>query len=280
VTRSGETVWAEVVSFVIQYGGRPAVLVKVYDVTERKRAEEQLMHSSRLAELGEMAASVAHELNQPLTGIRNWAKNAAYMIENAVGDSSEVAENLALISEQVDRASKIINQMRDLTRRADQDLQLLDIDSVVRQAVDFLDHQFKLSGIEVALDLAEDLPDVIGVRVRLEQVFLNIMTNARQSMEEVEDRRLTVRTGAEGQEVIVEIADTGKGFSPADRDRIFAPFYSTKKPGHGTGLGLSISESIVEQHGGRIEASSEEGAGARFIVRLPAAREGQRPEED
>lgn len=274
VTSAGATIWADVVSFVIYYDSRPAVLVNVYDITDSKRAQEQLVHSTRLAELGEMAASVAHELNQPLTGVRNYARNAIYMLENSLGDEEEVKSNLKLISEQVDRASRIINQMRDLTRRGEREFTRLDVNSIVLESLDFLGHQLRLSGVNLFLELAEGLPPVVGDRVRIEQVVLNIITNARQAMEEVEERRLTVRTYAEEEKppfVAIDILDTGKGFASEDRERIFAPFYSTKKPGHGTGLGLSISLNIVEEHKGRIEATSESGQGARFTVLLPAA---------
>jgi len=277
LSRRGEVMWAEVVSFVIQYGGRPAVLVNVYDITEGKRAEEQLVHTSRLAELGEMAASVAHELNQPLTGIRNYADSASYMLENDAGDVGEVNSNLKLILEQVDRAARIINQLRDLSRLSASDHQLLNVNDMVRESVDFLSHQFRLSGVEVEVRLAEGLPPVNGDRVRLLQVLLNILTNARQAMDGVDRRLLTIGTrrgAALGGCVALEIEDTGVGFSAEAARKIFEPFYSTKKPGHGTGLGLSISQSIVEQHGGIIECEGREGVGATFRICLPAVEEG------
>ncbi len=276
-TLAGESIWAEVVSFVVHYGGRSAVLINVKDITEQKSAQEQLIHSTRLAELGEMAASIAHEINQPLTGIRNYARNVTYMLENSVGKPQERLESLQKISEQVDRAARIITQMRDLTRRADREFILLDINDAVRETLDFLAHQFKLYEIRVKTDLADDLPRVLGDRVRLEQVLLNIMTNARQSMEEVDDRRLEICTALDmrANGVLIEISDTGKGFTHADKDRIFTPFYSTKKPGEGTGLGLSISLSIIEQHSGTIEAWGGTGNGARFTIRLPAAEDRQ-----
>ena len=277
ITLAGESLWAEIVSFVVHYGGRSAVLINIKDITEQKHAQEQLIHSTRLAELGEMAASVAHEINQPLTGIRNYARNVTYMLENDVGKPQEMLETLQNISEQVDRAARIITQMRDLTRRADREFVLLDINDAVKETLDFLTHQFKLSEILVKTDLADGLPRILGDRVRLEQVLLNIMTNARQSMEEVDDRRLEICTAHDmrASGVLVEISDTGKGFTHADNDKIFTPFYSTKNPGEGTGLGLSISLSIIEQHGGVIEAWGGTGSGARFTIRLPAAEDRQ-----
>jgi C4-dicarboxylate-specific signal transduction histidine kinase len=241
-----------------------------------RKQEEQLVHSTRLAELGEMAAAIAHELKQPLTGIRNFARNAFYMLEQKAGTEEEVKENLRMISGQVDRASHIISQMRDLTRKAEPEYVPLDANAVVRESVDFLAPQLKLAGVETVLDLAADLPPVSGDRTRLEQVLLNIITNARQAMEGAPVRRLTIGTclGQDGERpVSISIRDTGRGFTAEQARKLFTPFYSTKEAGHGTGLGLSISQTIVKEHGGRIEAASTPGQGATFTLRLPAARE-------
>jgi C4-dicarboxylate-specific signal transduction histidine kinase len=239
-----------------------------------RKQEEQLVHSTRLAELGEMAAAIAHELNQPLTGIRNYARNAFYMLDKAVGSQEEVKGNLRLISEQVDRAAKIINQMRELTRRSDRHFGSVDINGIIRESVEFLLPQMKLSQVEVQLALAQELPDIQGDRIRLAQVFLNLLANARQAMEESPVRQLRIRSYRApdpGGAVVVEIADSGKGFSPEVAEKLFVPFFTTKKSGHGTGLGLSISRSILKDHQGTIEARGEEGRGAVFVIRLPLA---------
>ncbi len=292
VHRDGSMVWADVASSATTYRGEPAVLVNASDITDRKlaegkqrelaelarRQEEQLVHSTRLAELGEMAAAIAHELNQPLTGIRNFARNALFMLDEHAGSEDDVRENLRLISAQVDRAAKIIGRMRQLTRKSDRHLAAVSINHIVRDSVEFLMPQLELSGVEVSLDLADPLPDVQGDRIRLEQVVLNLLTNARQAMGESERRRLAVRTRREADGptplVVLEVEDTGKGFRPDEADRLFTPFYTTKKLGHGTGLGLSISLSIVTDHGGTIEAHGSPGAGARFVVRLPESSNG------
>jgi len=286
VRRDGTAVWADIASSAADFEGEPAVLVNAYDITDRKEAEEkrreladlarkqeeQLIHSTRLAELGEMAAAVAHELNQPLTGIRNFARNAYFMLEENAGSPDEVKENLRLISEQVDRAARIINQMREITRKGEHQLAPVDINDTLRDSVEFLMPQLRLSGVEVTLDLANGLPEILGDRIRLEQVFLNLLTNARQAMEEALTRRLTVRTLFEAGSdcpIVAEVRDTGKGFPPEDARKLFTPFFSTKKPGHGTGLGLSISLRIIRDHGGAITAAGEPGKGATFTVRLP-----------
>jgi len=289
VGRDGRSFWAELACSLTTAEGKPAVFVYVHDISARKAAEvrrreledlarrqqDQLVHSTRLAELGEMAAAVAHELNQPLTGIRNFARNALFMLENHTGNIEEVKENLRQVSAQVDRAARIISQMRSLARQSERQFVLLDINTPVRESVEFLMPQMQLHGVEVTLDLAENLPRVLGDRVRLEQVFLNLLTNARQAMEESPQRRLHVRTSfAEGSElpIVIEVADTGRGFSATEARKLFTPFFSTKRPGQGTGLGLSISLSIVKEHGGTITAEGAPGQGARFTVRLPAYR--------
>lgn len=238
-----------------------------------RRQEEQLEHSTRLAELGEMAAAISHELNQPLTGIRNYARNAFYMIEKKAGSEEDVKGNLRLISEQVDRAARIINQMRELTRRSDNSFSVLEVNRVLQECLEFLVPQMKLADVELSLSLEPDLPPVWGDRIRLAQVFLNLLTNARQAMDGAASRRLTVtsrRDGGPDQTVVIEISDTGKGFSDEQAKKLFQPFYTTRKGGHG--LGLSISRAIIQDHKGAIEASGVPGSGATFRIRLPAAR--------
>ncbi len=284
----GQTLWVEVSGCSTDFEGAEAVLLNLHDVTARKEAEsrrrelaelarrqeEQLEHSTRLAELGEMAAAISHELNQPLTGIRNYARNAFYMLDQGLGSSSEVKSNLRLISEQVDRAAKIISEMRQLTRRSEKHFARVDLNGVIRESVDFLLPQMKLSGVEVQLCLDPDLPVTWGDRIRLAQVFLNLLNNARQAMEGSGTRRLRVSSHGDesGRLLVAEVRDTGKGFSEEEARNLFVPFYTTKKTS-GTGLGLSISRNIIKDHGGTIEAAGAPQGGATFTVRLPATTE-------
>ncbi|MFH1707894.1 MAG: ATP-binding protein [Planctomycetota bacterium] len=288
--KDGGFLWADMASSLTEIGDAPTVIVNVYDITVRKKAAEEreaylelirrkddmLVHSTRLAELGEMAAGVAHELNQPLTGIRNFARNAYFMIEQGAGSPAEVADNLRLISEQVDRASRIIQQMRALTRKTEQRIEPVDVNHVLGDCLEFLAPQFRMGEIAVRTELAAALPMVPADRVRIEQVFLNILMNAKQAMEGQPRRELTVRTShqpGEDRPVAVVIADTGVGFDPGGVEKLFAPFHSTKEKG--TGLGLSISLSIIKDHNGTITAEGRAGAGATFTVRLPAAPAGK-----
>jgi C4-dicarboxylate-specific signal transduction histidine kinase len=288
--KNDEPCWVVVASSATEFDGLPAVIVHAVDITESKEAlktrdelseiaqvqEEQLVHSTRLAELGEMAAQVAHELNQPLTGIRNFASNALYMLENEIGEPIEVTDNLKRIAEQVDRAARIINRMRQLARKTERQLGQIDINALISEMVEFLTPQLNLSGVNVTLDLMQGLPPLMGDRIRLEQVLLNLLTNARQAMEESHERRLAIRTFVNSSQLCpltIEVRDTGIGFGPGVAEKLFRPFFTTKKPGQGTGLGLSISLSIIKDHKGTIEAHSEPGRGTTFVVRLPLATE-------
>ncbi len=290
--RDGTGVWVQAQGIRVRIAGERVELLSVTDVSARRdaeearrrmadlvrRQEEQLEHSTRLAEVGEMAASISHELNQPLTGIRNYARNAYYMLEQKPDAEAEVKNNLRLISEQVDRAAKIINQMRELTKRSDSVFSLLELNSVIRESVDFILPQMKLSEVAVSLRLEESLPLIWGDRIRLEQVFLNLLSNARQAMTDVPVRKLVIesrRDPAAVLPVVVEVTDTGKGFSEEQALRLFQPFYTTRKGGHG--LGLSISRAIVVDHKGSIDATGSPGAGATFTMRLPAARSETAP---
>jgi len=290
ITKKGKTIWLDMASSVTDFEGKQAILFNVYDITDKKEADEkqrmlveiarkhreQLVHSTRLAELGEMAAGIAHELNQPLTGIRNFAKNAIYMIENNMNNLDEVKNNLLFISTQVDRASKIINRMREITRRSELHFTTIDLNNIIRESVEFLMPQMRLSGVKVFLDLSNQLPLITGDRIRLEQVFLNLLTNAKQAMEEKKEKKLYIRSFLQQgtiYPVVVEIEDTGIGFSREEEQKLFTPFFTTKKTGHGTGLGLSISLSIIKEHNGFIKATGEEGKGAKFTVGFPLGQQ-------
>jgi two-component system, LuxR family, sensor kinase FixL len=292
VRGDGSLLWVEAAASRLEFEGEQSVEVSFTDVSARREAEqkrrelsdlarrqeEQLEHSTRLAELGEQAAAISHELNQPLTGIRNYARNAFYMLDQKAGGEAEVKDNLRLISEQVDRAAKIINQMRELTRRSDSSFVMLELNSVIRESIEFLLPQMRLSEVSVKLELSDDLPPIWGDRIRLAQVFLNLLSNARQAMEGAVVRRLTIASRRDAQAllpVVAEVSDTGKGFTDEQARRLFQPFYTTRKGGHG--LGLSISRSIVQDHKGSIEASGAPGAGATFVLRLPAAQGEQAP---
>jgi histidine kinase len=181
----------------------------------------------------------------------------------------------------VDRASRIINHMREFGRKSEVIKERVQVNDVLRRAVDFFRQQLKLRGIEIVEELDRELPLVLAETNRLEQVFINLLLNARDSIEERWEgrnhlgpsKRITLRTSLEEDVITVQITDTGTGVPEGIQDKIFEPFFTTKKIGKGTGLGLSISYGIVRDYDGTISVRSQEGEGATFIIQFPAARE-------
>ncbi|MEJ5358285.1 MAG: PAS domain S-box protein [Desulfobacterales bacterium] len=266
-----------------EYPGRRALLVTTSDITQRLETEQQLIQASKMATLGEMATGVAHELNQPLAVI----KTASRFFVKKVRAGQEIApEVLATMAEEidshVDRASRIINHLREFGRKSEQALQPVSLNEVLRRTAEMFSQQLKSRGIEIVWDLAEELPPVLAETNRLEQVFINLLINARDAIEErvlahphqKGSKKIFVSSRREGAKVLARVEDTGTGIPPAVLARIFEPFFTTKKVGKGTGLGLSISYQIVRDFGGTIRAESMPGEGAVFIVELPAQEVG------
>ncbi len=260
------------------------IIATAVDITERLAKEAQLIQASKMSTLGEMATGVAHELNQPLSTI----KIGTDFFKNMVREGKKISdEELSLVSEQmaeqVARAVRIIDHLREFGRKAEIQLEKVNINQPLEGVFTLLKQQLKLRGIEVVLDLKEDLPLIVGDGIRLEQVFIDLVNNARDTMEAKSrqasgvhlDNTLTVRSFEENGLVVVTITDTGMGI-PADiRERIFEPFFTTKKVGEGTGLGLSIGYGIVKDYSGTIEVESEVGKGTTFKITFPACEENE-----
>ena len=181
----------------------------------------------------------------------------------------------------VDRATKIINHMRQFGRKSDITLAKVQVNAVLKKAIEFLEQQLKVRGIEVVWDLEDDLPLVMADSDRLEQVFVNLLINARDAIDErweskphqKGDKKITLKTKSGAREISVEISDTGAGIPDHILERIFEPFFTTKKVGQGTGLGLSISYGIIKDCKGSIQAVSRKNEGAGFIIKFPIAEE-------
>jgi len=268
-----------------EFSGQKVLLVTTSDMTKRLETEQQLIQASKMATLGEMATGMAHELNQPLSVI----KTAASFIRRKIDRNEELARDiLATLTQEidahVDRASKIINHLREFGRKPEMTLEPVDVGEILKRALDIFSQQLKLREIEVELDLAPGLPLVLADAGRLEQVFINMLINARDAIEDKWNaksaaparggKRITLGAHLEQGHVQVEIADTGCGIPEAVREKIFEPFFTTKPVGKGTGLGLSISYGIIQDCGGSIRAQSTPGEGTRFIITLPTAGEG------
>ncbi len=245
------------------------------EVAERQRAEAELRHAqdelvqaSKLAALGQMAAGLSHELNQPLAAIRGYADNARTFLERE--DAHTAGQNLSAIAELTDRMARIIQMLRAFARKGPIELRPVRLAPVIQDALILLESRRAASGANITLRGIEADPWVIGGAVRLQQVLVNLISNALDAMAEAPERRLTIELKLRPETVEIVMTDTGPGIADEAVGRVFDPFFSTKRPGEGDGmgLGLSISYAIVERLGGRISAGSAPDGGARFCVTL------------
>lgn len=258
--------------------GVPSLLRGVaLDVTARRRLEREveeqrneLAHLSRVATLGELSGSLAHEINQPLMGILSNAQAAQRFMAGEPPDLDEVREILADIVEDDKRAGEVIRRLRGLLRKGEVQQGPLDPGDVVGDVLRVTRNDLLNRDILVTVELARDLPPVLGDRIQLQQVLLNLVMNACDAMAAVDRREIRIVARAvEGPAVEVAVCDSGPGVPPADIERIFVPFVSTKE--HGMGLGLSVCRTIVAAHGGRLWAENNAGGGATFRLSLPLA---------
>lgn len=278
-TKDGRVFFVNITAAHSESDDRPVILATATDVTERIRAERQMVQASRMATLGEMATGVAHELNQPLSVLSMAASLFLRKVERGESVDAETLRTLAgKIQSNVERSTRIINHMREFGRKpADQNAVPVDVNEVIRRAFEFFSQQLQVRGIEVTFDLADELPPVLADPARLEQVFMNLLLNARDAIEDKcaqapcaeGDRRITLRTRARRRGVQAEVSDTGPGIPREIMARIFEPFFTTKQVGKGTGLGLSISYGIMQDYGGAIHVRPRSGQGARFVLVFP-----------
>jgi histidine kinase len=265
-----------------EYPGEKVYLVTTSDITQRLETEQQLIQASKMATLGEMATGVAHELNQPLSVI----KTASRFFMKKINKKEKIEDDVLFsmskeIDSYIDRATKIINHMRQFGRQSDITLEKLQVNAVLKKALEILAQQLRVRGIEVVWDLEQDLPLVMADSDRLEQVFINLLINARDAIDErwksqlhqKGDKAITLKTRSNAKVITVEIHDTGAGIPDPILERIFEPFFTTKKVGQGTGLGLSISYGIIKDCKGSIQAVSHKDKGAGFIIKFPIATE-------
>ena len=246
--------------------------VRVEQEKERKLASAQIIQSSKLATLGEMATSVAHELNQPLSAIRMAAGNSRRNIAKGNIDTEYLNEKLNRIERQAARAAAIIDHMRMFGREAKENSELVDPRNMISNALDLMGAELRLAGIQVVIDFPEECASVLGHMIQMEQVILNLLTNARDAMIETsEEKKITLRVFEEGGSVHITSEDTGSGIPEEILSRIFEPFFTTKEMGKGTGLGLSVSYGIVSDMKGSIIAENSD-SGARFSISLPKAK--------
>jgi histidine kinase len=278
--RDGRTIFVNIRSSPSEYPGKEVLLVTTSDITKRLEAEQQLIQASKMATLGEMATGVAHELNQPLSVMKTASSFFLRKLDHAEPiDPSVLANMLRKIDANVDRATRIINHMRQFARKSEMQLEKVQLNQVLEKAFDIFSQQLKVRGIEVRWELDDRLPKILADPGRLEQVFINLLLNARDAIEEKwgakepapDSKGITLKTRCDGRRVICEVCDTGKGVPIAIADKIFEPFFTTKEVGKGTGLGLSISYGIVQDCQGNIRVVPNRGGGACFVVEFPVA---------
>jgi C4-dicarboxylate-specific signal transduction histidine kinase len=244
---------------------------------ELRDKQEQLVQAGKLATLGELTTGVAHELNNPLNNIGLYVGNVIDQIRLGELETEHFVSDLEKAMEQVRKATEIISHLRTFGRAAPVSIELVDVDDVIERSLLLVHEQLRLRGIEVELELCPDELLVLANPIQLEQVFINLLTNARDALED--SRRKVIRIASTREEGLIRIAfsDTGPGIPSDLQQRIFDPFFTTKEVGAGTGLGLSITYSILKEYGGDITVSSRKGKGATFMIELPFA-EGEPPE--
>jgi two-component system NtrC family sensor kinase len=229
-----------------------------------QKAFQRITSTERLASLGQMAAGVAHEINNPLGGILLYSN--LVLEEMSSGDTSR--NNMEKIIYQTERCKKIVQNLLDFARTPSGDMEPLSINEVILTTLNLVKDQSIFHGIEVKTELAPELPSVMGDLSRLEEVFLNLFINAVDAMQGKGTIKISSRLSSTGM-VKIYITDTGKGIDKAYLPHIFEPFFTTKEPGQGTGLGLSITYGIIQKHGGIIDVESEPGKGTTFAITLP-----------
>jgi len=281
--KDGTSFYVNVYTRQARQSGKYGIIATTVDITESLTKETQLIQAGKMSTLGEMATGVAHELNQPLSAIQIGTDFFRTMVREGkrIPDSDLVLVS-EQIADQVARAVGIINHMREFGRKSEFHGEPIDINKPIEGVFTLLSRQLEIRGIDIVLELEEGLPNVFADSNRLEQVFIDLVINARDAMESKKAKAsrsattnniLTVRSYQEGDRVLVTISDTGIGIPRHIQDKIFEPFFTTKEVGGGTGLGLSISYGIIKDYNGAIEVESEEGRGSTFTVALPACNE-------
>ncbi|GAB1410092.1 ATP-binding protein [Desulfovibrionales bacterium] len=262
----------------ISYGGTNAIIIAVTDITEMMEKDAQLVQAAKMKTLGEMSAGIAHEINQPLNAIKMGSEYLNLLIEHDLDVTSEQIQEMATeISQQVDRATDIINNLRAFGKKSGLVMEKVDINGPIRGVLSIIGRQFSIQRINIRLDLDEHLPLITGHNNRLQQVFFNLLNNARDAIQEKMDANpgmwgdILVRTCVQDGRVVAMFTDNGPGIPDSVRNKIFEPFFTTKQTGKGMGLGLAITYGIVRDYGGNITIESAPDKGTTFVLHFPCA---------
>jgi two-component system NtrC family sensor kinase len=243
--------------------------LKERDDKLKEYTDQQIMKSEKLATIGQLAAGVAHEINNPLGTISIYAQ----MARDELGkDDNSCRESLAVVMKQTNRAGRIVKDLLEFARQSEPHMRMLNINDVIRKAISIISHPAELQNIRILADLGSELPEIQGDGDKLEQVFVNVMVNALQAMPDGGQLNVLTRMTEDSRLAEIEISDTGCGIPQEHLSKLFDPFFSTKRTGEGTGLGLSVTLGIVEKHNGTIDVKSKVGQGSTFVIRLPAEK--------
>ncbi len=244
---------------------------------ELREKQEQLVQAGKLATLGELTTGIAHELNNPLNNIGLFVGNAIDLIELEVAEAEPelIMRELRNAMQQVRKATEIISHLRTFGRAAPVSFEAVDIAQVVERALSLMHEQLRLRQIEVRLRFPDEPVVVTGNAIQIEQVFINLLTNARDALAEAAQKVITITFHGEAEQVVLHFSDSGPGIPAGMEKRIFDPFFTTKDVGKGTGLGLSITYGIIKDHHGTITVESHPGEGAHFLIQLPRTHADQ-----
>ncbi len=272
ITRAnGTTVTCEGDTALVQWHQRPVLQVNVRDVSERKKVGQQLRRAEKLSALGQLIAGVAHELNNPLAVVMGFSQ----VMAKRTGLDKKTRDELDRIVHETERATKIVRDLLAFARPSDPQKTLVDINRLVASVAETQEAVIHNAGIQLKSSLTADLPKTMVDHGQIEQVLVNLISNAVHSLSAREKpRQLTVGTEENGYYIRIVVADNGPGISREIIGQIFNPFFTTKPLGKGTGLGLTISNTIVQEHRGKILVESQPGAGAKFVVELPIVQAG------
>jgi two-component system, NtrC family, sensor kinase len=258
--------------------------IKVEERTRQlQAAQKKLLHNDRLASLGQLSASVAHEINNPISGVLNLSMLLQRMLKPDGVPPDRIEEfrkYLGQVTSETTRVGRIVSDLLAFSRRSKPQRAPADLNRIVRSTLSLVQHKMKLSNVEVETRLREDLPAAHCDASQVQQVVLNLLLNAAEATQTKPDRRVTVETAAGDGSVTLTIADNGEGIPAENLSKIFDPFFTTKSEGKGVGLGLAVSYGIIQAHGGDIEVKSQPGQGTTFTVSLPLEQQAASPEPE
>jgi two-component system NtrC family sensor kinase len=232
-----------------------------------KDSQQQLIQAEKLTSLGQLAASIAHEVNNPLSGVLVYTQLISKKLRGGGIDNNVALDYLNKMESELTRSTKLVQNLLDFARQSSPKFQQTNLNTVVNRAYDLASHTAELQNVEVIKELFPSLPEITADADQLQQVFMNLILNAIQAMPQ--GGRLILRSSVDNNRVKIEVKDTGRGISPENMNKLFTPFFTTKPEVKGVGLGLAIAYGIIQRHKGKIEVQSKVGEGATFTVYLP-----------